>query len=69
MKCLEFERFLRFLFIRWYLGSALRSGKLKIKVVRNLTESNIPAVANGIATDALDRIPDASKPVNHSFYI
>ena len=55
--------------IRWYLGSALRSGKLKIKVVRNSTESNIPVIANGVETDALERIPDASKPVNLNFYI
>ena len=51
------------------MGSALRSGKLKIKVARNLTDTNIPAIANGIATDALERIPDASKPVNLNFFI
>lgn len=54
-----------YFFVRWYLGSALRSGKLKIKVLRNSTESNISPIANGVAT-ALERIPDASKPVNNN---
>ena len=54
-------------FIRWYLGSALRSGKLKIKVVRR-SESNIPPMANGVSTAVLERIPDASKTVNLNFF-
>lgn len=69
MKCLEFEYFFCFFFIRWYLGSVLWSGKLKIKVVWNYIESNILVIVNGIVIDVFERILDVLKLVNYKLYI
>lgn len=49
-------------FYRWYLGSALRSGKLKILVVQNTAEDKNAALTNGVGSP-IEKIPEASKPV------
>ena len=50
-------------FYRWYLGSALRSGKLKILVVQNTAEDKNTALTNGVESP-IEKIPEALKPVN-----
>ena len=54
---------LQMFFYRWYLASALRSGKLKILVVvQNIVEDKNAALTNGVES-RIEKIPEASKPV------
>lgn len=45
------------------MGSALRSGKLKILVVQNTVEDKNAALTNGVESP-IEKIPQALKPVN-----
>ena len=38
------------IYIRWYLGSALRSGKLKIQILREACKDKDNPMTNGITT-------------------
>ena len=46
------------------MGSALRSGKLKIKVLRSCSESNMAPLTNGVLTPN-EKSPEAAKQVNN----
>ena len=52
-----------FISIRWYLGSALRSGKLKIQVLDNTIESKTTPQTNGVA-GPIEKAPEDAKMVN-----
>lgn len=54
---------LLFTYCRWYLGSALRGGKLKIQVQRESPKNKTVPVTNGISSPAVKR-PEAMKEVH-----
>lgn len=52
-----------FTYCRWYLGSALRGGKLKIQVQQESSKSKTVSVTNGISSPAEMR-PETMKEVH-----